>query len=87
MNAALAMIEAFAPRDEIEGALAVQMARVHSAAMVALSSLGAGGGSDRRGARIGGGATIEGLRDAGSGSPSPATWRWAIRAGRACSYS
>jgi hypothetical protein len=48
VNAALAMIEAAAPRDEIEGALAVQMACTHSAAMVVLSSLGAGGGSDRR---------------------------------------
>ena len=42
------MIEAAAPRDEIEGALAVQMACTHSAAMVVLSSLGGGGGSDRR---------------------------------------
>ena len=32
MNAALAMIEAAAPRDEIEGALAVQMARTLSLA-------------------------------------------------------
>ena len=42
------MIEAAAPRDEIEGALAVQMACTHSAAMVVLSSLGGGGGSERR---------------------------------------
>lgn len=48
VNAALAMIEAVAPRDEIEGALAVQMACTHSAAMVVLSSLGGGGGSERR---------------------------------------
>jgi hypothetical protein len=48
VNAALAMIEAAAPRDEIEGALAVQMACTHSAAMVVLSSLGGGGGSERR---------------------------------------
>jgi hypothetical protein len=53
VNAALAMIEAFAPRDEIEGALAIQMACTHSAAMVVLSSLGAGGGSDRRVAALG----------------------------------
>src|SRR6516165_7310651 len=48
VNAALAMIEAAAPRDELEGALAVQMACTHSAAMVVLSSLGGGGGSERR---------------------------------------
>jgi 3-phosphoglycerate kinase len=48
VNAALAMIEAAAPKDEIEGALAIQMACTHSAAMVVLSSLGAGGGNDRR---------------------------------------
>ena len=33
INAALAMIEAAAPRDELEGALAVQMACTHTAAM------------------------------------------------------
>ncbi len=48
VNAALAMIEAAAPRDEIEGALAVQMACTHSAAMVVLSSLGGAGASERR---------------------------------------
>ena len=48
VNAALAMIEAAAPKNEIEGALAIQMACTHSAAMVVLSSLGAGGGSERR---------------------------------------
>jgi hypothetical protein len=53
VNAALAMIEAAAPKDEIEGALAVQLACTHSAAMVVLSSLGAGGGSDRRVAALG----------------------------------
>ena len=40
MNAALAMIEAAAPRDEIEGALAVQMACTHAAAMSLLANLG-----------------------------------------------
>jgi hypothetical protein len=30
MNTALAMIEAAAPKDEIEGALAVQMVHAHS---------------------------------------------------------
>src|ERR1700719_3884632 len=39
MNAALAMIEAAAPRDEIEGALAVQLACTHAAAMAVLGKL------------------------------------------------
>ncbi|MGA8649048.1 MAG: hypothetical protein WB677_00200 [Xanthobacteraceae bacterium] len=39
MNAALAMIEAAAPKDEIEGALAVQMACTHTAAMAVLAKL------------------------------------------------
>ena len=39
MNAALAMIEAAAPKDEIEGALAVQMACTHIAAMAVLAKL------------------------------------------------
>ena len=38
-NAALAMIEAAAPKDEIEGALAVQMACTHTAAMAVLAKL------------------------------------------------
>jgi hypothetical protein len=37
MNAALAMIEAAAPQNEIEGALAVEMARTHCVAMSVLS--------------------------------------------------
>jgi hypothetical protein len=49
LNAALAMIEAAAPRDELEGALAVQMARTHAAAMSVLARLGGGhGGTERR---------------------------------------
>ncbi len=48
VNAALAMIEAAAPKDEIEGALAVQMACTHSAVMAVLARLGGGGGSERR---------------------------------------
>jgi len=39
MNAALAMIEAAAPKDEIEGALAVQMACTHTAALAVLAKL------------------------------------------------
>ena len=42
VNAALAMIEAAAPKDEIEGALAVQMACTHTAAMAVISRLGNG---------------------------------------------
>jgi hypothetical protein len=37
-NAALALIEAAAPRNEVEGALAVQMACTHAAAMSVLAS-------------------------------------------------
>jgi hypothetical protein len=47
LNAALAMIEAAAPKDEIEGALAVQMACTHTAAMAVLARLGGGGGTER----------------------------------------
>ena len=53
VNAALAMIEAAAPKDEIEGALAVQMACTHSAAMAVLARLGGGGGSEQRVAALG----------------------------------
>jgi hypothetical protein len=52
LNAALAMIEAAAPRDEIEGALAVQMACTHTAAMAVLARL-TGGASERRLAALG----------------------------------
>lgn len=48
LNAALAMIEAAAPRDEIAGALAVQMACTHTAAMAVLATLGGAGGTERR---------------------------------------
>jgi hypothetical protein len=48
VNAALAVVEAAKPKDEIEGALAVQMAATHSAAMSVLSRFGGGGGSERR---------------------------------------
>jgi hypothetical protein len=53
LNAALAMIEAAAPKDEIEGALAVQMACTHTAAMAVLARLGGGGGSEQRVAALG----------------------------------
>lgn len=53
MNAALAMIEAAAPRDEIEGALAVQMACTHTAAMAVLAKLDIPFTSERRVAAFG----------------------------------
>jgi hypothetical protein len=48
VNAALAYIEAVAPEDEIQAALAVEMACCHTAAMAVLARLGGGHGSDRR---------------------------------------
>jgi len=53
VNGALAMIEAAAPKDEIEGALAVQMACTHTAAMAVLARLGGGHGTERRVAALG----------------------------------
>src|SRR5580693_6332031 len=53
MNAALAMMEAAAPKDEIEGALAVQMACTHPAAMAVLAKLDSGFGTERRIAAFG----------------------------------
>jgi hypothetical protein len=41
MNAALAMVEATAPKNEIEGALVVQMACTHTAAMAVLARVDA----------------------------------------------
>ncbi len=53
MNAALAMIEAAAPKDEIEGALAVQMAATHVAAMAVLAKLDVAFATERRVAAFG----------------------------------
>src|ERR1700681_201379 len=53
MNAALAMIEAAAPKDEIEGALAVQMACTHTAAMAVLAKLDIAFATERRIAAFG----------------------------------
>jgi hypothetical protein len=53
MNAALAMIEAAAPKDEIEGALAVQMACTHTAAMAVLANLDIAFATERRIAAFG----------------------------------
>jgi hypothetical protein len=48
MNAGLAMIAAAAPKDEIEGALAVQMACTHAAALAILGKLDSAFGTERR---------------------------------------
>jgi hypothetical protein len=47
------MIEAVAPRDELEGALAVQMACTHAAAMSVLARMDSGFGSERQIAAFG----------------------------------
>jgi hypothetical protein len=48
LNAALAMIEAAAPKNEIEGALAVQMACTHAVAMTLLVKMETHFGSERQ---------------------------------------
>jgi hypothetical protein len=53
MNAALAMIEAAAPKDEIEAALAVQMAACHVAAMAVLAKMDVAFATERRVAAFG----------------------------------
>jgi hypothetical protein len=53
INGALALIEAAAPKDEIEAALAVQMACTHAAAMAILAKLDSGFGTERRIAAFG----------------------------------
>ena len=53
LNAALAMIEAAAPKDEVEGALAVQMACTHTAAMATLAKLDVAFADERRIAAFG----------------------------------
>jgi hypothetical protein len=53
INAALAMIEAAAPKDEVEGALAVQMACTHAAAMAVLAKLDVAFATEQRVAAFG----------------------------------
>jgi hypothetical protein len=53
INSALAMIEAAAPRDELEGALAVEMASTHAAAMAVIAKMDSGFGTERRIAALG----------------------------------
>jgi hypothetical protein len=48
INAAIAMIAARAPKDEIEAALALQMACTHMAAMAVMSRIGGAGGGPQR---------------------------------------
>ena len=48
VNSALALIEAVAPKDEVEGALALQMACTHMAAMGVLARFDGGFASERR---------------------------------------
>jgi hypothetical protein len=48
INGALAIIAAFAPKNEVEAALALQAACVHMVAMVMMARIGGGHGSDRR---------------------------------------
>ena len=73
MNAALALIEAAAPKDEVEAALAIQMACTQTAAMAVLAKLDVAFADERRVAafRIGGGAVDEGLRNASRGPSTP----------------
>jgi hypothetical protein len=53
LNAALAMIEAAGPKDEIEAALAVQMACTHTAAMAVLAKLDVAFATEQRIAAFG----------------------------------
>jgi hypothetical protein len=48
INGALAVIAAFAPKNEVEAALALQAACVHMVAMVMMARIGGGHGGDRR---------------------------------------
>jgi hypothetical protein len=48
INGAIAMIAAFAPKNEVEAALAVQAACTHMVAMVMMARIGGGHGGDRR---------------------------------------
>jgi hypothetical protein len=52
VNAALAFIEAAEPKNEIEAALAIQMACTHAVTMAVLSRAGGAYGGDRHVARM-----------------------------------
>jgi hypothetical protein len=85
LNAALAMIEAAAPRDEMEAALAIQMACTHAAAMSVLARLGGGHGTERRVAALGSaaGTVVESLFGTGRDFSTASSRRPAVRSGRA----
>jgi hypothetical protein len=53
LNAALAMVEAAAPKDEIEAALAVQMVCTHTAAMAVLAKMDVAFATEQRIAAFG----------------------------------
>jgi hypothetical protein len=57
VNAVLAFIEAAKPKDEVEAALAIQMACTHAVAMAVLSRLGGAFGGDRHTAVMAGAAS------------------------------
>ena len=80
MNAALAMIAGARPKDEIEGALTVQMACTHTAAMALLGKLDSGFGPERRIATYASAASsfAQSVCDANGGSSTPAERRSAI---------
>jgi hypothetical protein len=58
MNAALAMIEAASPKDEIEAALAVQMACTHTGAMAVLAKIDVAFATEQRIAAFGSAAAL-----------------------------
>ena len=74
MNAALAMIAAIAPKDEIEGALAVQMSCTHAAAMAVLAKMDIAFATERRVTAFGSTASRL-LRTYAMQSPTPAKRR------------
>jgi len=84
MNAALALIEAAAPKDEIEGALAVQMACTHTAALSVLARFGSGGVTDRRVVALASAAAR--LFGARRDSSAAASWQRSICPRRARPY-
>jgi hypothetical protein len=62
----LAFIEAAAPKNEVEAALAIQMACTHAVTMAVLTRLGgASGGNCNTAIGRGGGSTTESLRHSG----------------------
>ena len=77
INAALAMIEAAAPTDELEGALAVQMACTHTAAMSVLAKMDSGFGTERRIAAFG--STAARGKHGGHFDMNWSNWRYCLK--------